>query len=182
MTTNSATDTRTSQSTPPSATHAGPAAAAVCAAGVGKRYSTASRGAVHALGDVHLDIAPGEFVAIVGASGCGKSTLLRMIAGFETATSGLMSVGGRPVTGPGPDRGVVFQDYGLFPWLSVRANIAYGPRQQGLPKAEVTRIVDRFLGIVGLTKFAGTYPHELSGGCSSAWRSPVSWPTTPQSC
>lgn len=139
-------------------------AAAVSARGVGKSYTTASKGTVRALGEVNLEIAPGEFVAIVGASGCGKSTLLRMIAGFEKTTEGVMAVGERPVTGPGRDRGVVFQDYGLFPWLSVRSNVAYGPRQQGLPKDQVTGLVDRFLSIVGLTQFADTYPHELSGG------------------
>ena len=81
-----------------------------------------------ALQDAHLAVRRGEFVCLIGASGCGKSTLLRIIAGFETASAGQVSVGGHRVSGPGPDRGMVFQDYGLFPWLSVRANIGFGPR------------------------------------------------------
>src|SRR3954462_15889578 len=96
-------------------------------AGLTKTYA----GAVTAMADVTLTIASGEFVAVVGASGCGKSTLLRILAGFERATDGTVEVGGKTVSGPGPDRGVVFKDYGLFPWLSVRENVMYGPRRKG---------------------------------------------------
>src|SRR3954454_7402193 len=130
---------------------------------VGKRYPTPS-GDVVAMADVSLDMPSGEFVAVVGASGCGKSTLLRVLAGFEEASEGVVEVGGTPVTGPGPDRGVVFQDYGLFPWLSVRENVAYGPARKKLPKAEVAAVTDRFIAAVGLTRFAAKYPSQLSGG------------------
>src|SRR5215217_5818338 len=100
-----------------------------------KSYGS-SGGDVVAMAGVSLTIASGEFIAVVGASGCGKSTLLRILAGFEGATEGVVEVGGAPVTGPGPDRGVVFQDYGLFPWLTVRENVAYGPARKRLPQAE----------------------------------------------
>jgi ABC-type nitrate/sulfonate/bicarbonate transport system ATPase subunit len=129
--------------------------------------STARNGSVtetHALSDINLDIAAGEFICIIGASGCGKSTLLRIVAGFETLSSGELLVAGKPVAGPGPDRGMVFQDYALFPWLSVAANIAYGPRQAGLPTAAVADITERYLDMVGLQKFRNRYPYELSGG------------------
>ncbi|MCZ2804795.1 ABC transporter ATP-binding protein [Modestobacter sp. VKM Ac-2983] len=129
-------------------------------AGLSKVYA----GGVAAMADVDLTIASGEFVAVVGASGCGKSTLLRILAGFERPSAGVVEVGGTPVTGPGPDRGVVFQDYGLFPWLSVRENVAYGPSRKKLPKAEVAAVTDRFIAAVGLTRFAGKYPAQLSGG------------------
>jgi ABC-type nitrate/sulfonate/bicarbonate transport system ATPase subunit len=129
--------------------------------GVSKRYPGAP---VEALRTLDLPIEDGEFVCLVGASGCGKSTLLRIVAGFERATTGQVLVRGKPVTGPGPDRGVVFQDYGLFPWLSVAENVAYGPRQRRLPKERVQPIVDRFLEMVGLARFRDRYPHELSGG------------------
>ena len=129
--------------------------------GVSKRYPG---GQVEALRALDLPIKDGEFVCLVGTSGCGKSTLLRIVAGFERATSGEVLVRGKPVTGPGPDRGVVFQDYGLFPWLSVAENVAYGPRQRRMPKERVAPIVERFLDMVGLLRFRDRYPHELSGG------------------
>ncbi|MGA3037590.1 MAG: ABC transporter ATP-binding protein [Vulcanimicrobiaceae bacterium] len=118
----------------------------------------------HALSDINLTVTPGEFICIIGASGCGKSTLLRIIAGFESLSSGEMLVMGKTIAGPGPDRGMVFQDYALFPWLSVAQNIAYGPRQKGLPKTEIASRTERYIEMVGLTKFRNRYPHELSGG------------------
>ncbi len=118
----------------------------------------------HALSDINLSIAQGEFICIIGASGCGKSTLLRIVAGFETLSTGEMHVMGKTIAGPGPDRGMVFQDYALFPWLSVAANIGYGPKQAGLPKAKIDELTERYLEMVGLKKFRNRYPHELSGG------------------
>jgi ABC-type nitrate/sulfonate/bicarbonate transport system ATPase subunit len=100
---------------------------------VTKRFAGGS-GEIVALQQAVLDVREKEFVCLIGASGCGKSTLLRIIAGFETPTEGVVQVTGRTVTGPGPDRGMVFQDYGLFPWLSVRGNIGFGPAARG-PKS-----------------------------------------------
>ncbi len=117
-----------------------------------------------AMAGVSLTITSGEFVCVVGASGCGKSTLLRILAGFEEASAGRVLVGGEPVTGPGPDRGVVFQDYGLFPWLTVTENVAYGPRQARYPSAEVQAMTERAVEAVGLSRVARSFPHELSGG------------------
>jgi NitT/TauT family transport system ATP-binding protein len=131
--------------------------------GLAKSYETAS-GAVLAMADVTLRIPSGEFVAVVGASGCGKSTLLRVLAGFERATEGVVEVAGRAISAPGPDRGVVFQDYGLFPWLTVRENVSYGPRRKRLPKAAVGEIADRVIESVRLSRFADRFPGELSGG------------------
>ncbi|MEJ1977965.1 MAG: ABC transporter ATP-binding protein [Acetobacteraceae bacterium] len=127
---------------------------------VGKFYNDS----IEALRAAELSVAAGEFVCLIGASGCGKSTLLRLVAGFETPTAGRILIHGRPVTGPGPDRGMVFQDYGLFPWLTVRGNVGFGPKARGKPATEVARIADRFIEMVGLGRFADTYPHQLSGG------------------
>jgi NitT/TauT family transport system ATP-binding protein len=113
---------------------------------------------------VDVKIADGEFVVLVGPSGCGKSTLLRMIAGFESITSGQILMRGQDVAGPGPDRGMVFQDYGLFPWLTIRKNIAFGPIARGKPRAEAMATADRFVTMMGLDRFADSFPHQLSGG------------------
>jgi len=117
-----------------------------------------------ALKDASLQIRKGEFITLIGASGCGKSTLLRIIAGFEKPTSGEALMWGTPIEGPTPQRGMVFQDYALFPWLSVRDNIGFGPISQGWPKAQIKETTDRFIEMVGLTQFAAAYPHQLSGG------------------
>jgi NitT/TauT family transport system ATP-binding protein len=140
-----------------------PAPAGVELVGVGKKYGSGAK-VTEALRGVDLTLPDGEFVSLIGASGCGKSTLLRIVAGFERATSGSVVVRGKPVSRPGPERGVVFQDYGLFPWLTVTANVAYGPRQRGASKAEVDATVDRFVNMVGLNHFRDRYPNELSGG------------------
>jgi NitT/TauT family transport system ATP-binding protein/sulfonate transport system ATP-binding protein len=131
--------------------------------GLSKRFTVQGR-TVEALRDVDLQIAKGEFVCLIGASGCGKSTLLRTLAGFETATAGTVRMHGRPITGPGPERGMVFQDFGLFPWLTVQQNIAFGPRQRGLPTSELAELSARFTEMVGLSPFADYYPAQLSGG------------------
>ena len=117
---------------------------------------------VEALHHVDLMVAKGEFVCLIGASGCGKSTLLRIIAGFEQPTSGDVCVYDAPITAPGSDRGMVFQDFALFPWMTVRQNIAFGPRQKGLQDA--ADIAAKYMEMVGLTKFADRYPYQLSGG------------------
>jgi len=119
---------------------------------------------IEALRDAHLSVRKGEFVCLIGASGCGKSTLLRIVAGFETPTRGQAQMWGVPIAGPGPERGMVFQDYGLFPWLSVRGNIGFGPRSRGRSAEEVNDTVERFVKLVGLQRFADAYPHQLSGG------------------
>jgi NitT/TauT family transport system ATP-binding protein len=126
------------------------------------RYGDAN--GVLALDDVSLKVAKNEFCVIVGPSGCGKSSLLYLAAGLNDATSGVIKVDGREVIEPGPDRGMVFQSYTLFPWLTVRANIEYGPKRKGLPAEQRRQIVDQYLNEVGLTPFADHYPAQLSGG------------------
>jgi len=130
---------------------------------VGKSFDVNGK-RIEALRGANLEVAKGEFLCLIGASGCGKSTLLRIVAGFETATVGDALMWGKPITAPEPSRGMVFQDYGLFPWLSVRANIGFGPASRGRAKSEVKETVDHFVDMVGLTKFADAYPHQLSGG------------------
>ncbi|MBN8941109.1 MAG: ABC transporter ATP-binding protein [Rhizobiales bacterium] len=130
-----------------------------------KTYFDAYAGVhVTAVHDVSLDIAEGEFVAIVGPSGCGKSTILNMIAGFIPVSGGEILVGGRPVKGPGPDRGVVFQSFALFPWKTVLDNVGFGPKMRGVPKPERDAIAREYLALAGLSEAAGRYPNELSGG------------------
>lgn len=117
-----------------------------------------------ALDRVSLDIADGEFVTVVGPSGCGKSTLMNVAAGLLEPSGGLALVGGRPVGGPSPERGVIFQQYALFPWLTVRENIAFGLQIVGMPLREQVAVVDRCMDLVGLTRFADALPKMLSGG------------------
>src|SRR5271165_4452613 len=131
--------------------------------GVSKRFAVGD-GEVEALGRIDVTVAQGEFVCLIGASGCGKSTLLRIIAGFEEPTTGEVQVDGRRITGPGSDRGMVFQDYALFPWMTVRQNIGFGPRQRRLPRREVEGIADEFVKLVALERAANRYPNQLSGG------------------
>ena len=133
------------------------------AAHVTKRFDVQGR-PIMALEDASLTIRKGEFVCLIGPSGCGKSTLLRMIAGFEPVSEGRLHMWGKPVEAPGPDRGMVFQDYGLFPWLTVAGNVGFGPAARGRPAAEVADTTRRFVDMVGLSKFAEAYPHQLSGG------------------
>jgi NitT/TauT family transport system ATP-binding protein len=119
---------------------------------------------VHALDDVSLTVSEGEFVALLGPSGCGKSTLLNLLAGFEKTSEGALLFDGKPVTQPGPDRGVVFQEAALFPWLSVWENVVFGPRVQGLARADYEDRARKLLKLVGLEAFADALPVQLSGG------------------
>ena len=130
---------------------------------VTKRFSVGDD-EVEALTRVDLSISKGQFVCLIGASGCGKSTLLRIIAGFEEPTSGEITIAGRGITGPGSDRGMVFQEYALFPWMNVRQNIAFGPRQRSKSSKEVTAIEIEYMRLVGLELFAERFPSQLSGG------------------
>jgi NitT/TauT family transport system ATP-binding protein len=114
---------------------------------------------------IDLTVAAGEFVCLLGPSGCGKSTLLNVVAGFLPVSSGRVSVGGKPVSGPGMDRGVVFQSTeALFPWLTVQQNVEYGPRMRGVPRAERAELAQHYVDLVGLTHAANRLPGELSGG------------------
>jgi NitT/TauT family transport system ATP-binding protein len=106
----------------------------------------------------------GEFVAIVGPSGCGKSTFLHMLGGFEPATAGSMRLDGAPIAGPGPDRGMLFQEYALYPWRTVLGNVLWPLEVQGMAKAERAALAERFVAMVGLERFRDHYPAELSGG------------------
>jgi NitT/TauT family transport system ATP-binding protein len=119
---------------------------------------------VKALDDINLEIGEKEFVAIVGPSGCGKTTCLRMVAGFEPPSAGTVSVNGKAVTSPGPDRAVVFQQFALFPWKSVRENIELGLRNKNLPKSERDGLVAGALKLMNLESHADAFPHQLSGG------------------
>jgi NitT/TauT family transport system ATP-binding protein len=117
-----------------------------------------------ALSGIDLEVAEREFVCLLGPSGCGKSTLLNIVAGFLRPSAGEVLVGGRPVTGPGADRGVVFQEYVLFPWLTVADNVEFGLSLKGTPSAERRAIVARYLDLVGLGAHAEKFPVQLSGG------------------
>ena len=121
-------------------------------------------GRTDVLSDVALDLQAGEFVCLLGPSGCGKSTILNLIAGFEQANEGSVLLDGRPVRGPGPERGMVFQQPTLFPWLSVRDNVTFGPRLAGQSSAQYLPIAEHYLRLVGLQDFADHAPWQLSGG------------------
>ncbi len=134
--------------------------------GVGKRYAGPGDGAeaLQVLQDINLDVPAGHFVSIVGASGCGKSTLLRLILGLDGEYSGQILLDGAPVRGAGLDRGIVFQDHRLFPWLNVERNIAAALRNAPLSKAEKRELVAEHIALVGLQGFEKSYPHQISGG------------------
>ncbi|WP_433831916.1 ABC transporter ATP-binding protein [Actinoplanes sp. CA-015351] len=117
-----------------------------------------------ALGDVSIEFGDSEFVTIVGPSGCGKTTLMNILAGLQTPTSGCALVDGAPITGPGPDRGVIFQQYALFPWLTVRENVEFGLRNAHVRKRERREIAQKYIELVGLERFADALPKTLSGG------------------
>ena len=145
------------------ATEAGEALA-VGIRGVSKTFAGRRKAKRAALEGVDLDIAPGEFLCLLGPSGCGKSTLLNLLAGFDFPDSGEVSVGGERVTGPGPDRGVLFQTPRLFPWLTTWQNVLYGPRARGALTPSVKEEAAELLETVGLSDARDAYPHELSGG------------------
>ncbi len=141
-----------------------PGPALVSLRGVSRRYGSDAT-SVLALSDVSLDIRAREFVTVLGPSGCGKTTILNMIAGFDRPSSGAVEMEGKPISGPSAARGVVFQDSGaLFPWMTVAANVAFGPRAAGLPRAEIRQRVQGALELVRLRDFADKYPIQLSGG------------------
>jgi NitT/TauT family transport system ATP-binding protein len=129
---------------------------------VSKTYSSEA-GKVLALQATNLHVKEGEFVSLVGPSGCGKSTLLYVVGGF-LAADGDVLIDGKAIEGPGVDRGIVFQEYALFPWLTVRRNILYGPRIRNLPAKKCDEIADRLIEVIGLRNFEHRYPRELSGG------------------
>lgn len=119
---------------------------------------------ITALQPTDLEIPRNDFVTILGPSGCGKSTLLRIVAGLDRPTTGSVTLAGQPVTGPGADRGMVFQSYTLFPWLTIRDNVAFGLREKGVPEREKWEIVDSYIDKVGLRGFENHWPKQLSGG------------------
>jgi NitT/TauT family transport system ATP-binding protein len=136
--------------------------------GVGKRFDVAGAQATVAVADFTLDIARGEFLVIVGPSGCGKTTVLNVLAGLEAPTSGAVTIDGRPIRGPGPDRGVMFQDYALFPWHTVWGNVEFGlrhgPAGAGIDAEGRRKRVASCIELVGLSGSESKYPHQLSGG------------------
>ena len=131
--------------------------------GLNKEFETAG-GSVTALKDINFKTHKREFVCVIGPSGCGKSTLIRILAGLETPTSGKMLLDGKEVHGPGPDRGMVFQGYTLFPWLTVKKNVMFGLEQAGHSKQVAEEDARQWIELVGLTSFVDSYPHQLSGG------------------
>ena len=132
--------------------------------GVSRVFTSRDAKATVALQATDLEVAENDFITILGPSGCGKSTLLRIVAGLDTQSSGSVLLDGKPVAGPGADRGMVFQSYTLFPWLTVRDNVCFGLRERGLPRDEQGAIADTFIHKVGLRGFEQHYPKQLSGG------------------
>jgi NitT/TauT family transport system ATP-binding protein len=131
---------------------------------VSKSFNLSDQTTFTALQNLNLDIEDGEFITVVGPSGCGKSTAMNIAAGLTPPSSGRVLVDSVPVMGPGPERGVIFQQYALFPWLTVRQNVEFGLQIAGHPKTERAKIADRFIELVGLTDFANSLPKTLSGG------------------
>lgn len=140
-------------------TAAMPSDIAVSVRNVSKNY-----GEVEALKDLSLEFPRGQLTSLLGPSGCGKTTLLKIIAGLLEATAGEIEVDGKPITGPGPDRAFVFQDFALLPWASVIRNVAFGLELRGMAKSEREAIAEKYINDVGLSGFEKSYPHELSGG------------------
>jgi NitT/TauT family transport system ATP-binding protein len=132
--------------------------------GLSHTYRTLDGREVSALDNISLAVADREFVALLGPSGCGKSTLLYLLGGFLPIERGAIRLNGAPISGPGPDRGIVFQHFALFPWKTVRGNVLYGLEKMGLPRAERESRANAFIEMVGLSAFAESYPSQLSGG------------------
>ena len=131
---------------------------------VSMRFELPNGDAVQALQDINLNIKEGELLSVLGPSGCGKTTLLNIVAGFLAPTNGTISLNNQQVSGPGPERGMVFQKGALFEWMSVRKNVAFGPSMKGMPQRETNEIVDHLLNVVGLQDFKDKAIYELSGG------------------
>jgi len=131
--------------------------------GLGKKFDT-SQGNITALKEINFKVHRREFVCVIGPSGCGKSTLIRILAGLESPTSGQMLLNGQEVSGPGPDRGMVFQGYTLFPWLTVKRNVMFGLLEAGRSKVKAEEEAMQWIDLVGLSRFSNSYPHQLSGG------------------
>ena len=134
------------------------------ASAVSVRNITKNYGDVEALRDMSLEFPRGQLTSLLGPSGCGKTTLLKIIAGLLEPTSGYVEVNGKTVSGPGPDRAFVFQDFALLPWATVLNNVAFGLEMRGVPRSEREAIAEKYIGDVGLSGFEHSYPHELSGG------------------
>ena len=132
--------------------------------GISLSYKTNSKGRLVALENISLQVQPGEFLCIVGPSGCGKSTLLHLIAGLHQQTTGHIAVDGKEVSGPGTDRILIFQELGLFPWLTVGQNVEFGMKMKNISKAEREEKIQYYLRLVHLSKFRSSYIHQLSGG------------------
>jgi NitT/TauT family transport system ATP-binding protein len=146
------------------ATEPAAATGALRCRGVSKIFNDGAANELLAVDGVDLDVRPGEFVVMLGPSGCGKSTLLSMIAGLEPVTSGVIEADGAPVTGPGPDRCMIFQHSSLYPWLSVAENVSFGLKLRGVGKAERRKVAHELLRTMGLGEFCHKHPDELSGG------------------
>ena len=131
---------------------------------ISMRFELPNGDAVQALKNVNLDLKQGELMAVLGPSGCGKTTLLNIVAGFLAPTDGQIVLGGSAISGPGPERGMVFQQGALFEWMSVRENVSFGPRMKGMASGETREIVDHLLNVVGLQDFKEKAIYELSGG------------------
>jgi NitT/TauT family transport system ATP-binding protein len=146
------------------ADHAAVAIQGIAIGGVTHEYRPPRGRPVLALDDISLEIREREFIALLGPSGCGKSTLLYLMGGFMPLQQGSIVVGGRPVSAPGPDRGIVFQNFALFPWKTVRQNVLYGLEKRGMPRDERMHRAQQFIDLVHLTGFEDSYPSQLSGG------------------
>jgi ABC-type nitrate/sulfonate/bicarbonate transport system ATPase subunit len=132
--------------------------------GVSRTFESENGAKTVALQATDLDVAENDFITILGPSGCGKSTLLRIVAGLDTQTTGDVLLDGKPIAGPGADRGMVFQSYTLFPWLTILENVCFGLREKGLPAAQQKEIAQSFISKVGLEGFESHFPKQLSGG------------------